>query len=190
MTTPQLLSLCVSVFLLCSCVPEVDHAPSEIVTRSKSMAQDLQTTLSPQLKSALQSGGPEQALAVCQQMAQPLTASVSEKYPDATISRVALRYRNPANKADPTSSSILEKWEATLAAGETLPTSVMTHSETSTVIHQPILTQAVCLKCHGATEDFSTELKQLLAEHYPNDQATRFKVDELRGAFRIELQSQ
>ena len=46
-----------------------------------------------------------------------------------------------------------------------------------------IPTEALCLTCHGET--LAPELAAAIAREYPNDQATGFKLGELRGAFRV-----
>jgi hypothetical protein len=191
MKRSPILSLAAGLLFLSGCEqptakPEASDAQIQL---SAEMSRDLFKTLGPQLKNAMQAGGAERAVEVCQQIAQPLTESISEKYPGARISRVALRYRNPANAADPASASVLKEWEAKLAAGDPLPTNSVTETEGNIIVHQPIMTQELCLQCHGAPGSFSPELTQILAQSYPGDRATGYQVGDLRGAFRIEFPS-
>lgn len=46
-----------------------------------------------------------------------------------------------------------------------------------------IPTGGVCLACHGS--DIAPEVKAAIAAAYPQDQATGFKMGQLRGAFSI-----
>lgn len=39
------------------------------------------------------------------------------------------------------------------------------------------------LSCHG--ESLSTKLEKTLAEHYPNDKATGYKLGDIRGGFSL-----
>lgn len=164
------------------------NTPEAALTQSIAIAADLQKALGSQLKSKMQSEGPIAAIRLCNTVASPTTQTISEKYPDATVSRTALRVRNPENTADATSTAVLENWEVQLANGES-PTIVLITTEDERIItHQPIMTSEVCLKCHGDPASFPPELASTLAELYPNDQATHLKAGDLRGAIRIEFQ--
>lgn len=135
----------------------------------------------------LAQGGPVAGIEICQKVAQPLTREISEQNPDARVSRTALRARNPANAPDEQSRAVLERWVSLRAAGEELPEADRHESTESVIIHRPILTGALCLQCHGNTAYFNRDLKDTLAEYYPDDRATGFEEGELRGAFRIEF---
>lgn len=182
--------LIVCVLGLSACVESVAPVDTGLyLERSEAIVMELKETLGAQLQAAMQSGGPLVALPVCQQVAQPLTKSVSAQYPNATVSRTALKVRNPENAADAESTAMMKGWVAELAAGKSLEVSVVEHAN-RVVVHQPILTEQVCLKCHGAPDTFAPELVNRLAELYPEDAATGFKLGELRGAFRVEFSNE
>jgi len=48
-----------------------------------------------------------------------------------------------------------------------------------------IPTTEVCLVCHGET--LASPLQQKLQSLYPNDQATGYRVGEIRGAFTVRI---
>ena len=50
---------------------------------------------------------------------------------------------------------------------------------------EPLVIQPVCLTCHGA--EVGPEIKAAIAERYPQDQATGYKLGELRGVIWAEL---
>jgi hypothetical protein len=51
-----------------------------------------------------------------------------------------------------------------------------------------VLNNALCLNCHGeAGKDISAESLTLIRQHYPQDEATGFKLGDLRGAWRIDF---
>lgn len=164
-----------------------DRSDSDYLERSAEIANALQTNLGKELQAALSEGGPLAGIEVCQEVAQPLTTEISEKYPDARISRTALRVRNPANAPDEQSRAVLERWASLQAGGEELPEADRYESENSVLVHRPITTGTTCLQCHGNPANFSPALKSALAEYYPDDEATGFEEGELRGAFRIEF---
>lgn len=160
---------------------------AEISAEGAAVAKSLMMTLSTQLKSAMESGGPEAAMGVCASVAQPMTGSVSEQHEKISVSRVSLKNRNPKNAPDPVDSEILENWQAIADAGESLPESeIRFDAETGqAVFYKPIQIQAVCLNCHGDKEALKPGVTAVLNEKYPDDKATGYKEGDLRGAFRV-----
>jgi hypothetical protein len=56
------------------------------------------------------------------------------------------------------------------------------------VVRLPIvLNNALCLKCHGGADDVDAATMKVLAERYPADEATGYRLDDLRGIWRIEV---
>lgn len=45
--------------------------------------------------------------------------------------------------------------------------------------------QALCLNCHGSSENISTDVKNILNTKYPDDRAVGYQKDDLRGAVSI-----
>lgn len=157
--------------------------------RAKEMAQSLKKTLGEQLKAALTDGGPVNAITVCEQIALPLTDSVSARHPNASVRRTALRWRNPVNAPDEAARAIMIDWEAALASGAPAQPQV-TRSGDETRVLLPILTESVCLKCHGDPQSFSPELTSSLEQLYPEDHAVDFNEGDLRGALVVTFEAQ
>lgn len=157
------------------------------VERSKAVANELKTSLGGQLKQALEAGGPQMAISVCTNIAQPLTERLSSENEELHISRTSLRTRNPANQADTQSASVMQTWQAILSADEPLPEYHIQQTDEAIIVHLPIMMDEVCLKCHGDESQFPPALSEQIAALYPGDQATGFALGELRGAIRIEF---
>jgi hypothetical protein len=148
----------------------------------------LMKRLGGQLKAALQAGGPVGAVQVCQQVAQPMTQAASGELEGYSISRTALRVRNPKNAPDEDDREVLEKWDKAVEDGAGMPEPHLDRREDGrVVVYRPIMTQEVCLNCHGDREQFGEELQSLLAQSYPEDQAVGFREGSLRGAFKVEF---
>ena len=148
----------------------------------------LMQSLGSKLKAALQAAGPEHALVVCQQLAQPSTVAVSAEFKGADIRRVSLKPRNPLNAPDEFDKQLLTKWQTQLAGGSpALKRELRTRDDGRVVYYRPIMTQQVCMNCHGDPATFSKELTERLAELYPDDKATGYAAGQLRGAFRVEF---
>ncbi|MBT8045385.1 MAG: DUF3365 domain-containing protein [Verrucomicrobiae bacterium] len=167
---------------------EVQSDAKQLMEKGQKVSTALLESLGPKLKAALKSGGPEHALVICEQLAQPSTYEVSDEFEGLTLSRVSLKTRNPENAADELDVELLKTWEEQLAEGGSVPVSELRYKDEQTpVYYRPIMTQEVCMKCHGDPSTFSKELTTKLAELYPDDKATGYRPGQLRGAFRIEF---
>lgn len=148
----------------------------------------LEQNLGKQLKAALEAGGPENALHICQQIAQPLTSKTSDTLSNASVTRTALRFRNEANAPNNQDRAVLSDWETLLANGTELPpATIINTAPDQATYYKPILTKPICLKCHGDPSDFSPTLTETITNSYPKDTATNFAEGDLRGAFRVVI---
>jgi len=164
----------------------VTLSKQEVLEQGGKISSALLASLGPKLKGALKSGGPVHALQTCKQLAQPSTSEVSDDYEGLTLSRVSIKPRNPKNAPDALDTKVLTAWEKQLSDGGAVPSDVVKYNdEGSAVFYRPIMTQEVCMKCHGDPSTFSKELVARLTELYPKDQATGYKEGQLRGAFRV-----
>lgn len=134
--------------------------------------------LSGQLVRAMSTKGPAAAIEVCSNEAAKIAEAVGEKH-GVKIGRTALKLRNPANEPPEWVKPLLEEPSAEPQIVE-LPAG-------HTGVLLPIKLQAKCMTCHGPTDQIPDAILAQLAEHYPNDQATGFQVDDLRGWFWVEV---
>lgn len=143
--------------------------------------------LQPQLKQALQAGGPVNAITVCSQQA-PLIADSLSKDSGWMVKRVSLKARN-ASRAQPDNweAAVLTQFDRRQAAGE--DAAAIRYSET-TPSHfrymQAQGVQGVCLLCHG--ENPAAEVKAALEQYYPDDRATGYTQGQVRGAVSLSKQ--
>ncbi|WP_332019377.1 Tll0287-like domain-containing protein [Kaistella sp.] len=148
----------------------------------KNYAVEAQQLLGSQLKQKIAEGGPENALEFCNINAIPLTDSISKKY-DVRIKRVSDQYRNPNNAANPSELAVITTYKAMLAAGKK-PEGLLKDG----YYYSPIVTNAMCLQCHGTPgKDLAEKTHQKIKSLYPQDKATGYGVDELRGIFSIAV---
>ncbi|MGZ0656885.1 Tll0287-like domain-containing protein [Coraliomargarita sp. W4R72] len=159
------------------------------IEQSRSTVAALQQQLSTELKSAIQTKGVVEAIQVCANVAQPITAAVGAETSEQHISRTALRVRNPANQPDALSQSILQNWQTAMDTNGTTPEPVVNHEGDRVIVHHPIILIAGCLACHGDPTTIAPEVAQKLASLYPEDKATGFAVGDLRGAFRVVFEN-
>ncbi len=146
---------------------------------------DGETLLAPfkrDLKTALISGmqdGPANAIDVCRLEAPALAAKHSTA--GIEIGRSSHRLRNPANSGPAWVRDVIDAYLDNPVDRE--PRTVSLDGERQGYV-EPILTQPLCLACHGSSVD--PVVAAALASHYPDDRATGFEVGDLRGVFWVE----
>ncbi len=121
--------------------------------------------------------GPEKAISVCKSEAPEIARDVAEKQ-DVAIGRTSFRLRNSKNEPPDWAWPFVE---------ERTDHNVYLASEGRLAALIPIRLGAECVTCHGPPESIPQEVKEALAEQYPEDQATGFEVDALRGWFWVEV---
>lgn len=150
---------------------------------------DTFSTMSGSLMKALGEGGVEQAVPFCHENVKELAANLQKEH-GVRVQRVTHKPRNPANQASESELKMIESIQEELAKGEA-PKPVLTRNEKGTrVYYAPILIpMETCLKCHGQPEtDIAPADVALIHTLYPQDQATGFKVGDLRGLWKITFE--
>lgn len=161
------------------------------VTKGQAIATETFGLLSSNLMTAIQSGGVSNALPFCSLAASPLTAGIAARH-GVTLRRVSLRPRNPAGRADSLEQAVIRSFEAALAtsASTNPPAPWVTNVIEGTVTYlAPILlSRELCLKCHGEPgRDIAESDLAVIRRLYPADEATGFRLGQVRGAWRIDL---
>lgn len=140
----------------------------------------LENQLRGELQKAMKEGGPVHAISVCGSISSALAESSSTA--GMQLRRVTDRPRNIGNRADSYEMTVIAEWKKMIDAGQK-PGLHMGEEEGQLRIMKPIRIQGQCLACHGPVASLGKELKAALAEKYPEDKATGYEPDELRGAF-------
>ncbi|MDD4932338.1 MAG: DUF3365 domain-containing protein [Methylacidiphilaceae bacterium] len=159
------------------------------------VAQTLLRTIREELVDALAKGGPAGAISVCQIQAPTLTQQVRDQARPAgaifLLKRTSNRVRNPADAPDPVEAQALQIYLEAASRRESLPPDLVQKVEragkTSYRYYQPIHVAALCLSCHGDPAALSPDVKTLLHERYPQDQATGYKDGDFRGLVVVGL---
>jgi len=144
-----------------------------------------QQLLGGNLVNAIQEGGLIHALEFCNIEAIQLTSKFEKEY-NVDIKRVSDRNRNPDNAASASEKTLIENFGKLLAKGEKPEPVVMTEG-TVKRLYFPILTNAMCLQCHGKPETINPEVLQKIKQLYPDDLALGYDVNEVRGLWRIDF---
>ncbi|MGE0441833.1 MAG: DUF3365 domain-containing protein [Gemmatimonadales bacterium] len=160
---------------------------SAAVAGARAAAGRLATGLMGRLVVALDSGGPTAAIGYCADSAQALTAALQTE--GFVVRRVGTRIRNLGNGPDSLEAAVLARFAERLARGEPLPadtTLIETGPAGRTLrVLKPVLVAEPCLACHGDPATFAPVVSATLADRYPADRATGYRIGELRGAVSV-----
>jgi hypothetical protein len=179
--------------VLAGCQEETSEIPpavaDEVVRVGEEAAAELLRTLVGRLTSAMEEGGPVNAIEFCSAEAISLTRSVQEALPGgAALKRTSFRYRNPQNAPDEAEEEALLFFEEAILAEGTAPSSyVQKVSEGEMRYYQPLFLGAVCTQCHGDRPTMDPEVLKVLGEKYPGDLATGYEVGDFRGVVRVSI---
>lgn len=195
--TKYLFLLPLNFFLLASCFQNKQQEQNKessgtteldsIKQKGIAIATQMQQVLGGELKRAIEDSGVTHALNYCNQHAYPLTDSIATLH-GAAIRRVSHKARNPSNQASEDEMQIIDNFKTTLEQGDAVQPVVIAH-ENGYTFFAPIMIQSpLCLKCHGEPEkEIASEDFILINMLYPADRATGFKLNDLRGIWRIDF---
>ena len=155
-----------------------DHAQETIATTF--------AALSGELKAAVTEGGVQQAIEYCSLNAISLTDSLANNK-NVTIKRATDRPRNPLNKLNEDERIIFNHYQEAIANDLPYSDTLILFSNQS-IYYKPIRINDLCLKCHG--DPNSIEEYDFIKEKYPNDQATGYNLNDLRGIWCVSYDSE
>ena len=170
--------------------PSASATAAPWVAEARGVATALPPKLVAVLTAQIQQGGPESAIDVCQQKA-PQMAKEASAASGWQVRRVSLRPRNPKAAPDAWERETLEDFDRRAAVGaapETLERSAMVPNAQGAMEQRymrALPTKEMCLSCHGTPDRLSPAVSEKLRSLYPNDQATGYKLGDIRGAMTL-----
>jgi len=144
----------------------------------KKVTDAFMKALGQRLKAAIAEGGPSYAIEVCSKEAPKIAESFStQKF---RIHRIGTRVRN-IHTGTPT----LDERELLQKLSPKSPDIVEPVNGKLVYLRAIYLSNALCLKCHGDPKSIDPKTRKVLARLYPEDKATGYKLNDLRGAFVV-----
>lgn len=164
-------------------------AETDYLQHGQEIAVSTQAALGKNLMQAIGSGGTLSAIQFCHQEAAPIAQRMSAKL-GASVTRVTDRPRNPDNAANQHEMQYINAAKGSLLTGGQ-PSPAIQEIEGRMVGYYPVITNAMCLQCHGTPgEELMQDTIVALDALYPNDQATGYGVNELRGIFVVNMEKE
>lgn len=141
------------------------------------------------LKSAVKQGGLGAGIHVCSQVANDIAQQHSTQ--GWTIARTSLKYRNPENQPSAwlvKQLNTLERMKQQGVSNDKLFISELINHDSGKEFRlvKAIPTDKLCLNCHGS--NVAKPVQKALSSLYPNDLATGYRFDDIRGAFVVTKQ--
>ncbi|MBN2328352.1 MAG: DUF3365 domain-containing protein [Candidatus Omnitrophica bacterium] len=158
---------------------------------SKTLFQEFSMTLKGELQKAISDGGPASAIGVCKKVSMEAEETFSAEHPDIVkVRRISLKTRNPELHTPADDEAEYLQWAEktwTTEPDQVSDAIIAVSNPSSTKIFFPIIVgDPVCIICHGLPEQILPDIRDALAEHYPNDQAIGYQIGDFRGAFVVE----
>jgi hypothetical protein len=168
--------------------PAADDADLD---RARSAAMAFSGQLRGTLQAAMAEGGPVAAIDVCGTDAPRIADAVMAEH-GVRLGRVAMpgRNRNPAQAAGDWQLATLEHFQQAVAAGALAAEQVAVVGDglpdgIALRMMRGIATEPGCLACHGT--QVAPDIRDAIAQRYPDDGATGFEAGDLRGALWVEV---
>jgi hypothetical protein len=165
-----------------------DPSLVELKSEAASLTAQYAVQLKTALDAAMETTGPMGALDVCHSTAPTIASDLSRRS-GWTVARTSLKPRNTSSAPDNYERRIMQSFETRIATGEKaaeLVSAEIVEQNGAKVFRfvKAIPTAQQCLTCHGS--DIKPEVKQKISELYPNDTATSFSVNDMRGVFTLQ----
>lgn len=152
------------------------------------IADTAQKLLGQTLMKTIQEAGVPAAVSYCNVVAYPLVDSLSKVY-NASIKRVSLNTRNPADDPEAWEREMLEAYQYGLENDQPLSENAELDDQRKYVLYtKPIaITNGMCLNCHGTEDQVLPETLSLLQQLYRDDNALGHQMGDLRGMWSIKI---
>ena len=168
-----------------SYIYQKDKTSNTIRKKGAAIAIQTQVELGKALKAAMEKGGPENAIEFCNLEALRITDSIASTE-QVIVRRLAKKNRNPKNEMDEVESKIFKQYIFDYLNKRPLDPRIALNSEGNPVYYKPIITNNMCLTCHGTPgSTMSKELAGKIREIYPDDKAINFEDGQPRGMWAI-----
>lgn len=173
-------------FACCAC--EQKGMGEDDLRAARGLTEEYQAALKSELMEAIGSGGPRAAVQVCNTKAPEIEQRLKKEGTrnSWTVKRTASRARNAQNMPHGEQVRGMGELQRRLSQGES-PDEIEWHqSRGNTFIYmRPIILGDMCVICHGDPSVIPSDVKQVLAELYPKDEAVGFSPGDFRGAFVV-----
>ncbi len=150
------------------------------------IAMATQGVLGKNLMHAIQEKGTAGAIDFCKTRASRLTDSMGIMK-NVLIKRISDKPRNPSNQASEEEQGFMTAFNRQIENKGDIR-SITKQADDEVYFYYPIVTNAMCLQCHGSpNKEITTPVLDTLRALYPQDKAINYDIEQLRGMWRIQF---
>lgn len=147
--------------------------------RGAKLLLPLKMNLKQALMAGMQEGGPVHAIKACKDQAPEITNALAVQ--GVQIGRTSHRLRNPDNTAPEWADIALKSY---LNDETDRAPRVVSLANNREGYIEAITIKPLCLACHGS--NLAPQVAEQIQAMYPQDEATGFELDDLRGVYWVE----
>ncbi|TGJ99681.1 DUF3365 domain-containing protein [Leptospira semungkisensis] len=190
--TIQLKKICFIVSIACINLSTFAFCNREQDTEKKAILAKLfyesEESLTKDLQESIRKKGVLASLDTCRTFSEEKERYIAASYPKLVIRRVSEKSRNPDHLPKDWEGKVFADWKE--FASKDTPAFVFSDSSAKSLYFmRPIyVNDPVCLKCHGAAEKISAELKTEIKRRYPEDRSFGYQLGDLIGAYSAAWQ--
>jgi len=163
-----------------------EEVPAYYSEKGMEIAMATQGVLGKNLMKAIQEKGTSGAIGFCKTQASRLTDSMGIMK-NVLIKRITDKPRNISNQASEEELGFITAFKRQLENKGDIR-SITKEMDDEFYFYYPIVTNAMCLQCHGTpNKEITKPVLKTLAELYPQDKATDYDIEQLRGMWRIQF---
>lgn len=137
------------------------------------------------LKNAIKTKGTKEAVGFCNANAFLIVDSMATTF-NANIVRISDKNRNENNLANRQESAYILKYQNQLDKKEELKP-ILVETDDLATFYMPIVTNDMCLQCHGSGDDIESDVLSQIQKLYPKDKAIGYGINQIRGIWRVEI---
>ncbi len=158
--------------------------PKDPFAKGKVILKATKSELGRNLLEAIKKRKTVGAVDFCSTKAIPITEQKMKEL-KSSIKRATDKPRNPKNLASSDELKYIQLFKKKLIKGESL-IPVLVKKENVYHFYSPIVTNQMCMQCHGREgSEVKPEVLSKIKKLYPDDQATGYGTNEVRGVFSI-----
>jgi hypothetical protein len=155
-------------------------SPAQQAQRERALAarDALKARLLEELGRALERGGAPAAIDVCRERAPALARELAAQHA-VSLGRTSEKLRNPTNQPP--------AWARAAVSAKRGSEFVLRGPEGELGLLDPLRIAPLCVLCHGVEEQIDPLVRAKLRQRYPEDRATGYALEQLRGYVWVEV---
>jgi len=161
-------------------------AEGDYIGLGRHIVMSTKKILGKNLKQTIKNKGVKEAVSFCNLNAVPILDSMKLVH-HAKINRVTNKARNQNNIANELENEIIHNYQTQIENGKEL-SPILNETGKLATFYMPIVTNQMCIKCHGYSTQIDKETYNEINRLYPKDMAIGYIPQQIRGLWRVVME--